>query len=146
MSNVATVLRHEIKKIARREARSATALLRKDNARLKRNVADLKRRVAHLEKEAGRLVPQVARLRKKTVDPEATEVKQARMTPKMIAALRKRLKLSQKDFAKLIGVSPLTVLNWEKGKSSPRAEAKAHLVELRKIGVREARKRVDELG
>ncbi len=145
MSNLASALRQEIQKISRREARSATALLRKDNARLKRDVAGLKRKVSALERTAARTVAEAARLRKKTIDPHAKEVKAAKFGPKLIASLRRRLKLSQQDFGRLAGVSAQAVLGWEKGKSSPRAEAKAELVELRRIGVREARRRLEEI-
>jgi DNA-binding transcriptional regulator YiaG len=146
MPNVASVLRQEIQRLSKKEARKATALLRKDNARLKRDVADLKRRVAELERHSRRSLSEVARLRRKTIDPQAKKVKEARLGPKLVAALRRRLKLNRENFAKLVGVSAHTIQNWERGVTSPRLEAKAALVELRGIGVREAAKRLAEIG
>ncbi len=41
------------------------------------------------------------------------------MTPEEIKAMRKRLGLSQEDFAALIDVSTQTVCSWEIGKHKP---------------------------
>ena len=46
--------------------------------------------------------------------------------------------MSASDFAKLAGVSPLTIYNWEHGKARPRREQFAALVALRGVGKREA--------
>ena len=146
MPNIATVLKEEISRLARKEVRAATAKLVKDNARLKHDVAALKRQVATLIRDSDRMKPQVAQLRQRARNPEAKEVKEARFGPKLIAALRRKLKLTREDFATLVGVSSNTIFLWEKGRTSPRAESRAVLVELRGIGVREARRRVEEAG
>jgi hypothetical protein len=44
-----------------------------------------------------------------------------------------------------VGVSPLTIYNWEHNKSRPRAEQFAILVGLRGLGRREARRRLETL-
>ena len=144
MANIAGVLRQEIQRLARKEIRTQTDLLRKDNARLKRDVAALKRSVVALERDAKRLVPQVAQLRQKTVKANVEEAQTAKLGPKLIAALRRRLKLTRNEFAKLVGVSPNSVYLWEIGQISPRVEARASIVALRGIGVREARARLEE--
>ena len=61
-----------------------------------------------------------------------------------MVALRRRLKLTREEFAALTGVSANTVYLWEKGTTSPRATARAALVQLRGIGVREAKHRLAE--
>ena len=55
-----------------------------------------------------------------------------------VKAQRKRAGLSAADYAKLVGVSALTIYNWEQGKSRPRKEQLASLVALRGLGKREA--------
>jgi DNA-binding transcriptional regulator YiaG len=42
------------------------------------------------------------------------------------------------DYAKLVGVSPLTIYNWEHNKSRPRQGQFTTLVALRGLGKREA--------
>ena len=46
--------------------------------------------------------------------------------------------MSAANYAKLVGVSPLTIYNWEQGKTRPRKEQLAALVAVRGIGKREA--------
>ena len=45
-------------------------------------------------------------------------------------------------YGKLVGVSPLTIFNWEKGKNRPQAAQLAALVAVRGIGKREAMQRL----
>ena len=56
MSNIAKVLKAEIMRISRKEAKGATQGIGKSNTWLRKIVADLKRRVLLLEKENRRLV------------------------------------------------------------------------------------------
>ncbi len=49
------------------------------------------------------------------------------ITPLSIKAIRKKLNLSQSDFALMIGVSISTLQNWEQGRREPDGPAKALL-------------------
>ena len=53
--------------------------------------------------------------------------------------------MSAEDYARLIGVSPLTVYNWEHGKSRPQDERIAALVAVRSLGRREALAKLEML-
>ncbi len=66
-----------------------------------------------------------------------------RLRPRSIASKRKRLKLSRKDFGKLVGVSANTIYLWETGEVSPREKSRAAIIGLRGMGVREARRLLD---
>jgi DNA-binding transcriptional regulator YiaG len=55
-----------------------------------------------------------------------------------VKAQRRRTGLSAADYAKLVGVSPLTIYNWEHGKSRPRGGQLASIVAIRGLGKREA--------
>lgn len=59
---------------------------------------------------------------------------------------RARLGLSAADAGKIIGVSALTVYNWESGKTRPRASQLAGIARLRALGKREAAAKLEELG
>jgi transcriptional regulator with XRE-family HTH domain len=50
--------------------------------------------------------------------------------------------LSAKDYGKLMGVSGLTIYNWEAGKSKPRRSQLPKIVSVRGIGKREAMQRL----
>ena len=49
------------------------------------------------------------------------------ITPPSIKAIRKKLNLSQNDFALMIGISLGTLQNWEQGRREPDGPAKALL-------------------
>jgi DNA-binding transcriptional regulator YiaG len=66
----------------------------------------------------------------------------AEFSPKSVKAERDRLGLSAKKYADLIGVSMLTVYNWEKGKSVPRGPALEKWLAVRGIGKAKADKRL----
>jgi DNA-binding transcriptional regulator YiaG len=60
----------------------------------------------------------------------------------MVRKLRAKLGLTQAEFAKLAGVSGLTVYKWEKsdGRINPRGRALAGLARVMRMGKREAKK------
>jgi transcriptional regulator with XRE-family HTH domain len=62
-----------------------------------------------------------------------------------VKAQRRRTGLSAADYAKLVGVSPLTIYNWEHSKSRPRQGQFTSLVALRGLGKREAQAKLELL-
>ena len=59
--------------------------------------------------------------------------------------LLQQLGLSAADYGRLVGVSALTIYNWESGKSRPRRAQFAAIVAVRGIGKREAADRLASL-
>jgi len=143
MPNIAVVLKEEIQRLARKEIRAATLPMKKHRAEDRSAIAALKRQVAALEREIAFLRKQEKR--RIEVEPEAQEAEGVRFSPKWIAADRKRLGISARDYGDLVGVSMLTIYNWEKGKSKPRAKQLAAWAKVRGIGKREALKRLELL-
>ena len=64
---------------------------------------------------------------------------------KAVRAERERLELSAADYAELIGVSMLTVYNWEKGRSKPQVPQLEKWKAVKGIGKREAWRRLGYL-
>ena len=80
--------------------------------------------------------------------PAAAADKQAPRKRFSAAALkteRDRLGLSADNYGKLIGVSGLSVYNWEQGKANPRNSSIEALLKIRGIGKRKAQKVLDDL-
>jgi DNA-binding transcriptional regulator YiaG len=73
------------------------------------------------------------------------ELEGVRYSARSVRAQRQRLGLSQPDYAKLVGVSPMSIYNWEAGNTRPRSEQIAALVAVRKLGKREAMKKLELL-
>jgi len=146
MANVAKVLKEEISRISRKEAKSAVDPVGKSQTTLKKAVADLKKRVALLEKESKRLVGAMKKEKQATPESVPGETSKARITSKGIRSLRSKLRLSQADFAKLLGATPHSVYLWEKkeGALKLRDKTKAALLAIRGLGAREATERLAE--
>ncbi len=143
MPNIATVLKQEITRLARREVNVQTKAIRKANAQYRRDIAQLKRHAAALSKQVTYLERQERKRASKGVPKASTEGR--RFSARGLQAHRTKLGLSAADYASLVGVSPQTVYNWEQGKSKPRDEQLASLVAVREVGKREALRRLELL-
>ena len=147
MSNVVKILKAEIARISKREAKSATKAIGKSNTWLRKTAADLKKRLVLLEKENKRLV---AAMKKFQVEEpqklDQEEGKKARFTSKGILALRKKLRLSQADFGKLLGTTAHSVYLWETkiGALNLRDKTKAALLSIRGLTARDAKEKLAE--
>ncbi len=144
MPNIAVALREEICRLARKEIKAHTGATKQAVAQYRREIAKLKRQVRDQEKKIAFLAD---RERKRLEQPEAAEneMQGVRFSARSVKAQRRRSGLSAADYAKLIGVSPLTIYNWEHGKSRPRKEQLAALVAVRGLGKREAAAQLDLL-
>ncbi len=146
MANLAAAIKEEIKRLARKEIKSQTGSTRQAVAQYRREIAGLKRQVRKQEQKIAFLE---AREKKRLLEvPPAGEqtARSVRFSARSVKAQRERLGLSAANYAKLIGVTPLTIYNWEQGKTRPRQEQLAALVAVRNIGKREAIKRLELLG
>ncbi len=130
--NLNKALSETITKGAARANRKPITNLRRDVAMLKREVAGVKRQLKDLSKQA-KTDPEPA--------PETQDASGLRPTSKAVLKLRLKLGLTQTEFAKLAGVSTLTVYKWEKagGRTRMRGPALAGFARLRAMGKREVR-------
>ncbi len=150
MPNIATVLKTEISRIARKEVRAeakslkkAATLQRSEIANLKRRVHELERQLKALSKAAGRsVVTAAAPASESEGDGERGGL---RFRAEGMASNRKRLGLSAADFGLLVGATGQSVYSWEQGKSKPRAKNLTAIASLRGIGRREVAKRLEAL-
>ena len=119
MADIKNVLFDEIRRLARKEVKAAVAPLQS-------KVSELRKAVAALSRELKVSVSE----KPKALEPEAgaeasaeKPSKKFRFNAASVKKLRAKFGLSQAEFAKLVGVSMLTVSCWELGKTSPRAGA-----------------------
>ena len=143
MSKLMIAMKDEIRRIARKEIKSSIGGLKKDRSMLRRAVAELKRQVKAGRKTVDALAEAVARQAQQVALPETREDK-ARITAKGVRALRRKLKLSQADFGKLVGVNGITILKWEhqSGPLKLRQMSRQAYLAIRSIGVKEANLRI----
>lgn len=148
MPNIAQVLKEEIRRIARKEIKAQVSKLKKDVVKVKKINVDLRRTVSQLRKDNELLINTEKRRQTQPVAAMPADAKSARLTAKGIRSMRRKLGLSQADFAKLTGVSTVAVGIWEKkGKGALRLKDKtrAAILALRGVGAREAKRRVELL-
>lgn len=145
MSNFAALMKDEFRRLARRESRAAIRGVRRIVSQHRRDVAALKRLVPQLAKAVAFLEAQE---RGRVAEPQVSEkvAEKARFSAKWLKSHRGRLGLSANQYARLVGVTALTIYNWESGKGKPSKGRLAALVAVRKIGRRDALKRLELIG
>ena len=143
MPNLASVLKDEIRRLARKESRAQSATLKSASAQYRRDIAALKRTVKAQERQIASLHKQAAKTTGgSTATDNSTSV---RFSPGWVANHREKLAISAGDYAALVGVSPLTIYNWEKGRTRPGQSQLQAWAAIKKLGKREAWQRLDEM-
>ena len=165
MTNLTAALKEEVGTLARREVRRHNASADKTAARCARAIAALKREVQALghdlaaslgTRRPGRAIaPRKTRGRgspgrRAAKKPGATSAaaEPAARNPfsgEALKAHRERLGLSAENYGKLLGASRLSIYNWEQGKARPRKSSVDAWTALRRIGKREAARRLASL-
>jgi DNA-binding transcriptional regulator YiaG len=145
MANIASLLKSEISRVARKEVRGETVGLKKALSSYRSEIATLKRRAQALESELRRL-SKAARKAAPAAAQGETSTRAPRFSAKGLASQRKRLGLSAHECGLLVGASGQSIYNWEDGKARPRAKHLQALAALRGMGKKDAAARLSELG
>jgi DNA-binding transcriptional regulator YiaG len=142
MPNIAGVLKEEIRRLAKKEIKAQVGSTKQAVAKYRSEIASLKRQLGQQEREIKLLKKQQGQQGQPQAEEESESV---RFSARSVKAQRSRLGLSAADYGKLVGVSGLTIYNWEHAASRPRKAQLAALVAVRGIGKREALKKLAEL-
>jgi DNA-binding XRE family transcriptional regulator len=151
MPNIASVLKAEISRLARKELRDENEGLKRAVILHRREIATLKARLLALEKivqrlgKASRTPGTEARVGNSKAGVELDAPGDLRFRAAGMASNRKRLGLSAADFALLVGTTGQSIYAWEAGKSKPRPDALKAIASLRHIGKREVEARLAKL-
>ena len=144
MPNIASILKSEIARVARKEVRGETMGLKKAVSTGRADIAALKRRIQALEQELRRLSKASAKAAPPPTADEAPS-RPVRFSAKGLATQRKRLGLSAEDCGHLVGASGQSVYNWEAGAARPRPKLLPAIAALKNLGKREAAARLASL-
>ena len=131
MADIKNVLYDEIRRLARKEVKLAVAPLQAKIVELRKTISALSKKVKCASADTSKDSDE---------NTDGKKSKSFRFKAAAIKKLRAKFDMSQAEFAKLVGVSTLTVSCWELGKTSPRAGAKERLAQLRSMGKREIAK------
>jgi DNA-binding transcriptional regulator YiaG len=139
VAKIEAAIKDAIMRGARRQVREAATPLRRDLRRVRRTLVALRADLAGLRDIAAHW----QRVTESTPwQPEVSEseLRSARMSPGLIVKLRARLRLTQSELARLVGVSAGAIAQWESGRASPAGPNRRRLVALRKLGRRDVRR------
>jgi len=133
MPNIASVLKSEISRLARKEIREETEILKRSITTHRSEIAALKRRIHEME----RILRKLAASGVKGESP-VTRGSAFRFSAKGLAAQRRRLDLSAHDIGLLVGTTGQSIYNWEAGKAKPRTAHESALAALMRLSKRQA--------
>lgn len=136
MPDIATALKQEIARVARREIKAETAQFKQAATTYRHQIAGLRRKIEALEKQ----LRQAGRTNAKAAVPADTADSklQLRFSATRFAAQRQKLGLSAAQMGTLIGVSGQSVYKWEKGEARPRRGQIEAISKVRGLGKKAA--------
>jgi len=135
---LASVLKDAARRAAARETQKTMRRVR----RLQRQVKALRQEARAQRRIVAGVERRFTRLKARALRTGVSAGPGRPLTPQSIRSLRERLRMPRIAFAKLVGVSPGSIFGWETGRTSPRGRSVARLREVRKMGLRSARKAV----
>lgn len=141
MADIKQALTEEIRRLAKKEVKSACEPLAA-------KIAELKKLVSAQSKELKALIGGATKAPKapKLESLESADGdKSIRLNAKGIRRIREKLDISQMVMAKLVDASHLSVSHWEIGKTEPRLEFKKKIAALRSMSRNDIVKRCNEL-
>ena len=142
MPNIASILKVEISRVARKEIRTDTQGLKKAVVSYRSEIAALKRRTLALERMLKKEMLASARTRRPSVPDAGVSKVSGRFSAKGFLSLRKKIGVSAEQMGRLIGASGQSVYNWESGTARPREKHLISIGTLRGVGKREIARRL----
>lgn len=143
-----STFRSEVARLARKELRAVVGPVQRELAKAKKTVQEQKREVAGLQRSVKHLTKLLAQKGDQIGDTEiVVEAERGGKWRKdSVRSTRRRLQVTQAEFAALLGASHGSVNGWETGRTEPRESAKRKVLALRKLTPAAARAKLDELG
>lgn len=147
MATVAKVLQDEMRRMVRKEIRIELKRFREENVSMRKSIRGLKAQLAELQRSMKVSASPVVRGMTEVRNSVSGSVS-GRFSSDSIRRLRKRLGISQREMALLVGVSSQAVYLWEckGGKLRLRNDTRRALTKIKELGKREIRKELDARG
>ena len=139
MPNVAVVLKEEICRLARKEVKSQISPLKKALASERKTSAGLRRELNAQRKLLAQVVGVVKRQSKGLASVPAAgaaaggDAPAGKWRKDTVRSTRRMLGVTQAQFAKLVGVSQITISFWETGRTNPRLKQQTSVLRVRAL-------------
>jgi DNA-binding transcriptional regulator YiaG len=144
MSDIASALKAEITRLARKELRSQLEPLKESAAKSRAHIAALREEINSLKSQIRALTKQTRHVVGTAVAEDKKPSRQ-RFTAQGFATMRRKLGLSYVDMGVLLEASDQSVKNWEEGTATPRDKHQHAIFALRGVGKRDAAQRLAAL-
>lgn len=139
MPNIASVLKQEIARVAKKEAKGLVEPLRRQVAVLRHDNAEHKRQRAALDRRLADMLRVMRRAGLEETAPARGDGGVARrFSPAHLKAQRARLGLTAAEFGALVGCAKKSIYKWESGRVRPREAQLQLLAAVRGLSRREA--------
>ncbi len=139
--NIATALKAEISRVARKEVRRETESLKQSSSRYRSEIAALKVRIAVLERSL-KAFAKPTKAARVAEEEEGGAVLRNRFSALGLAKKRAALGLSAEEMGRLLGVSGQSIYKWEQKKAMPRPSQLPAIRAAMKLGKRAAAARL----
>jgi DNA-binding transcriptional regulator YiaG len=140
MTSIAKLLKETIERTAKKQVRTETEALRKASVSYRKTITDLSTRLKQMERDLAAIRQQIASASSVSAQQELGNL---RFSAKGLQSLRNKLGISKTEYGRLLGVSGRTVGSWEKGMARPSAEQIRDIADIRNLGKREVRSRLE---
>ena len=142
MTNIASIFKSEITRLARKEVRTETESLRKASTNHRSEIAALKKQLRELQTE-------VRRIAKGASSKQQPSKEQAPRTFKfsasMLKAHRQKLGLTASEFGLLVGASQLSIYKWEGERAVPQERFHPGIAAVLAMRKQEAQAKLESL-
>lgn len=143
MSDIATALKAEVVRLARKEIRAQLEPLKQTIAASRSQISAMRAEIIALQKQLKQAGKQPRTSKQTSVEDGSKETRQ-RFTAKGFHTLRIRLGLSYEEMGKLVGASDQSIRKWEDGSSTPRQKYQQKIFDLRGIGKKQVADRLKD--
>lgn len=142
MATFSLVFKDEVTRLARKATRGMIDPVRSSATSSRHHIAQMKKEISAMRKELMALRRAVAKVPEST--PDAVDGRKLRFSAKGFATLRAKLGLTRDEMAKLLDCSSSSIYGWERD-TRPREDQLSAISDLRKLGKREVRARLEKL-
>jgi DNA-binding transcriptional regulator YiaG len=142
MPNFANALKEEICRLARREIKVLATPTRQMLVQYRHEIVRLKQQLGKQQRRLDLLEQGRKTSKESGGEADDGQLIGLRFSARSVKSQRRRLGLSAEDYGKLIGVTGLTIYNWEHGRTRPRPAQFEALTGVRGISRGEAAQRL----
>lgn len=145
MANFAQLLKEEIARLSKKEARTAVTPVLAAIQTLRKANAEQKKKLAELEQMFQKYLSVLPEIHSSSDKKLLCPDRKTRLGAGGIIRIRKRLSLDRQTMARLLGVNPNSIFLWEHGKNKPRQNMREKILSMRNLTRKDIQEKLEAL-